>query len=129
MSVLLPPPGTRALQIHDCGTMLEACDCVEFVCDAGNGEALMQLAEFLFAVEEEEAESLTGAKARDGERGRCESWSRTPGAGCWSATRGPPGRTHRTACGGWPQSQRMVLRPVDETWASLAVRSSAKGIP
>ena len=47
--------------------MLEACDCVEFVCDAGNGEALMQLAEFLFAVEEEEAESLTGADARDGE--------------------------------------------------------------
>ena len=64
MGALLPSPDIRERQIHDCGTMIEAC--VKFVCDAGNAEALMQLAEFLFAAEEHDAESLTGAEARDG---------------------------------------------------------------
>ena len=44
MQRLLPPPGLRARQPHDCGTVVEAC--VEHVCDAGHDAALVQLAEF-----------------------------------------------------------------------------------
>ena len=46
---LLPPPSTRSLQVHDCGTVVEAC--AKFVYDAGDFHALTQLGKYLYAAD------------------------------------------------------------------------------
>ena len=58
MRRLLPPPGLRARQHHDCGTMVEAC--VKHVCDTGGDAALTQLAEYLYTAGCADAALLLG---------------------------------------------------------------------
>ena len=57
---LLPPPGTRSLQVHDCGTVVEAC--AKFVYDSGDTRGLHQLAEYLYAADARDAAPHLGER-------------------------------------------------------------------
>ena len=59
LTTLLPPPpqGVRARQIHDCGTVVEAC--ANFVRSAGHSAVLTQLAEYLYFAGEQDATPLS----------------------------------------------------------------------
>ena len=60
---LLPPPSTRSLQVHDCGTVVEAC--AKFVYDSGDSQALSQLAEYLYAADARDAAPHLGDRPFD----------------------------------------------------------------
>ena len=60
---LLPPPSTRSLQVHDCGTVVEAC--AKFVYDAGDSRGLLQLAEYLYAADARDAAPHLGERPLD----------------------------------------------------------------
>ena len=53
LTVLLPSQTVCARQIHDCGTVVEAC--VHFVREAGHGAELTRLAEYLYSAGERDA--------------------------------------------------------------------------
>ena len=62
---LVPPPAQRAVKVHDCGTMVEAC--VEHVHAAGDVEAISQLARYLLDTSGDDAMSgADGGATRSG---------------------------------------------------------------
>eukprot|EP00316_Scyphosphaera_apsteinii_P016066 CAMPEP_0119315952 /NCGR_PEP_ID=MMETSP1333-20130426/37882_1 /TAXON_ID=418940 /ORGANISM="Scyphosphaera apsteinii, Strain RCC1455" /LENGTH=381 /DNA_ID=CAMNT_0007321459 /DNA_START=160 /DNA_END=1306 /DNA_ORIENTATION=- len=58
---LVPTPQKRAVQVHDCGTMIEAC--VDHVHASGDTAAVAELAKFLVATAVEDANSFQGSVA------------------------------------------------------------------
>ncbi|EOD30764.1 hypothetical protein EMIHUDRAFT_232352 [Emiliania huxleyi CCMP1516] len=63
---LLPPAEERAAQVHDCGTLLEAC--VERVHHSGGADAIEELARYLLATATD-----TDADASEGEGGEARA--------------------------------------------------------
>ena len=53
LTILLPSQTVCARQVHDCGTVVEAC--VHFVREAGHGAELTRLAEYLYSAGERDA--------------------------------------------------------------------------